>query len=85
MRITSHDEVVPFFEGLITERSWTNRKKKEELAALAAEALGKLATPAALAALDLGQKKGGATVRQACTAALAQAQRQQHLKHAASQ
>lgn len=85
MRITSHDEVIPFFESLITERSWTNRKKKEELAALAAEALGKLATPAALAVLDLGQKKGGATVRQACTAALAQAQRQQHLKHAASQ
>jgi HEAT repeat protein len=85
MRITSHDEVIPFFESLITERSWTNRKKKEELAALAAEALGKLATPAALAALDLGQKKGGATVRQACTAALAQAQRQLHLKQAASQ
>ena len=85
MRLTSHDEVVPYFESLITERSWTNRKKKEELAALAAEALGKLATPAALAVLDLGQKKGGATVRQACTAALAQAQRQQHLKQAASQ
>ena len=85
MRITSHDEVIPFFEGLITERSWTNRKKKEELAALAAEALGKLATPAALATLDLGQKKGSAAVRQACTAALAQAQRQQHLKQAASQ
>jgi len=85
MRITSHDEVIPFFESLITERSWTNRKKKEELAVLAAEALGKLATPAARAVLDLGQKKGGAVVRQACTAALAQAQRQQHLKQAASQ
>jgi HEAT repeat protein len=85
MRITSHDEVIPFFESLITERSWTNRKKKEELAVLAAEALGKLATPAARAVLDFGQKKGGATVRQACTAALAQAQRQQHLKQAASQ
>ena len=84
MRITCHDEVIPFFESLITERSWTNRKKKEELAALAAEALGKLATPAALATLELGQKKGGAAVRQACTAALAQAQRQQHLKQAAS-
>jgi HEAT repeat protein len=84
MRATSSDEVVPFFEGLITERSWTNRKKKEELAALAAEALGKLATPAALTALERGQKKGGAPVRQACTAALAQAQRQQHLKQAAS-
>ena len=85
MRITSLDEVIPFFESLITERSWTNRKKKEELAALAAEALGKLATSAALATLDLGQKKGSAAVRQACTAALAQAQRQQHLKQAASQ
>jgi HEAT repeat protein len=84
MRVTCSDEVIPFFESLITERSWTNRKKKEELAALAAEALGKLATPAALTVLELGQKKGGAPVRQACTAALAQAQRQQHLKQAAS-
>jgi hypothetical protein len=84
MRASSSDEVIPFFESLIMERSWTNRKKKEELAALAAEALGKLATPAALTTLELGQKKGSATVRQACTSALAQAQRQQHLKQAAS-
>jgi len=84
MRATSSDEVIPFFESLITERSWTNRQKKEELAAIAAETLGKLPTPAALTALELGQKKGGAAVRQACTAALAQAQRQQHLKQAAS-
>jgi HEAT repeat protein len=84
MRATCSDEVIPFFESLIAERSWTNRKKKEELAALAAEALGKLATPAALTVLELGQKKGSAPVRQACTAALAQAQRQQHLKQAAS-
>ena len=84
MRATSGDEAIPFFQSLMTERSWTNRKKKEELATLAAEALGKLATPAALAALALGQKKGGAPLRQACTAALAQAQRQQQLKQAAS-
>ncbi len=84
MRATSGDEVIPYFESLFTEWSWTNRKKKEELAALAAEALGKLASPAALMALELGQKKGGASVRQACTAALAQAQRQQPLKQAAS-
>jgi HEAT repeat protein len=84
MRATSSDEVIPFFESLITERSWSNRKKKEELGGLAAEALGKLATPAALTVLELGQKKGSAPVRQACTAALAQAQRQQHLKQAAS-
>ena len=85
MRATSGDEVIPFFQSLMTERSWTNRKKKEELATLAAEALGKLGTPAALAALALGQKKGGAPLRQACTAALTQAQRQQQLKQAASQ
>jgi hypothetical protein len=84
MRATSGDEVIPFFESLFTEWSWTNRKKREELAALAAEALGKLASPAALTALELGQKKGGAPVRQACTAALAQAQRQQQFKQAAS-
>jgi hypothetical protein len=84
MRATSGDEVIPFFESLFTEWSWTNRKKKEELAALAAEALGKLATPAALAALELGQKKGSASVRQACALALAQTQRQQQFKQAAS-
>jgi hypothetical protein len=70
--------VIPFFERLLTEWSWINRKKKDELAALAAEALGKLATPAALAALALGQKKASAAVRQACATALVQAQRQQH-------
>jgi hypothetical protein len=84
MRATSGDEAVPFFEGLITEWSWTNRKKKEELAVLAAEALGKLATPPAFAALALGQKKAKAAVKQACASALAQAQRQQHHKQVAS-
>ncbi len=83
MRATSGDEVIPFFGRLFTEWSWTNRKKKKELASLAAEALGKLATPAAIAALEVGQKKSGAVVRQACTAAIAQAQRQQ-LKQVAS-
>ncbi|TKB95100.1 MAG: HEAT repeat domain-containing protein [Nitrospira sp.] len=83
MRATSGDDVIPYFESVLTERSWTNRKKKEELAMLAAEVLGKLATSAGLAVLELGQKKGGNAVRQACSAALAQAQRQQ-LKQAAS-
>jgi HEAT repeat protein len=45
------------------------------MALLAAEALGKLATPAATAALEQGVKKGGAAVRQACTHALSHAQR----------
>lgn len=83
IRATSGDDVIPYFESVLTERSWTNRKKKEELAMLAAEVLGKLATSAGLAVLELGQKKGGTAVRQACSAALAQAQRQQ-LKQAAS-
>jgi len=84
VRATSGDECLPFFESLITERSWTNRKKKEELAVLAAETLGRSPSPAAIATLELGQKKGGAAIRQACTTAIAQAQRQQHLKQAAS-
>jgi hypothetical protein len=84
MRATSGDEVIPFFEGLFTEWSWTNRKKREELATLAAETLGKLPTPASQTALELGQKKGNAAVRQACASAIALAQRQQQLKQAAS-
>lgn len=75
IRATSGDEAVPYWEGLLTEWSWTNRNKKEEMALLAAEALGKLATPSATAALELGAKKGGAAVRQACTHALSHAQR----------
>ena len=76
MKQTAVDEAVPYWQGLLTEWSWTNRKKKEELALLAADMLGKLATPAAIAALALGQKKGGTTVRQACTTALSFASRQ---------
>jgi HEAT repeat protein len=76
LKHTAADEAVPYWQGLLTEWSWTNRKKKEELALLAAEILGKLATPAAMAALELGQKKGGAAVRHACSAALSAANRQ---------
>jgi HEAT repeat protein len=77
VRATCGDEAVPYWQGLLTEWAWTNRKKKEELAILGAETLGKLATPAAVAALSLGAKKGSAAVRQACAAALSQAQRLQ--------
>jgi hypothetical protein len=80
IRVTCGDEAVPYWERLLTEWSWTNRKKKEELAVLAAESLGKLATPAALSALESGSKKGGAAVRQACVHALSQVQRQQQGK-----
>jgi HEAT repeat protein len=77
VRATCGDEAIPYWQGLMTEWTWTNRKKKEELAVLGAETLGKLATPAAIAALSLGAKKGNSTVRQACAAALSQSQRLQ--------
>jgi hypothetical protein len=80
MRHTAGDEAVPFWQTLLTEWSWTNRKKKEELALLAAESLGKLASAAAIAALELGQKKGTGAVRQACGTALDAANRQQRAK-----
>jgi hypothetical protein len=80
MRHTAGDEAVPFWQTLLTEWPWTNRKKKEELALLAAESLGKLASAAAIAALELGQKKGTGAVRQACGTALDAANRQQRAK-----
>jgi hypothetical protein len=73
MRCTAGDDAVPFLTGLLTDRGWTNRRKREELALLAADALGRLATPAAVAALEVGRQKGGSTVKQACTNALAAA------------
>lgn len=71
VRATCGDEAVPHWSQLFTEWHFANRKKKEELAILAADAMGKLGTPAAVAALELGQKKGAAVVRQACAMALA--------------
>lgn len=76
IRATCGDEAIPYWQGLFTEWAWTNRKKKEECAVLAADALGKLATPAAIATLELGKKKGSAAVRQACTMAISQLQKQ---------
>ena len=77
VRATCGDEAVPYWQRLMTEWAWMNRRKKEELAVIGAETLGKLATPAAIAALSIGAQKGSAAVRQACAAALSQAQRLQ--------
>lgn len=85
IRATCGDEAVPYWQNLLTAWAWTNRKKKEELAVLAAETLGKLGTPAAVAALQLGIKKGGAAVRQACSVALAHSQKHQRGKRSALQ
>ncbi len=77
MKQTAAEEAIPYWQGLLTEWCWTNRKKKEELALLAADILGRLATPAAMAALEVGQKKGSAVIREACATALSIANRQQ--------
>ena len=71
MRATSGNEAVPYWKDLLTDWGWTNRKKREDLALLAAETLSKLATPDALAALEVGQQQGGGTIKQACATALA--------------
>jgi HEAT repeat protein len=71
MRATTGDDAVPYWTSLLTEWGWTNRKKREELALMATDALGKLGTPAARAALETGATKGTAAVKQACTTILA--------------
>ena len=71
MRVTAGDEAVPYWTTLLTEWGWTNRKKREDLALLAVDALGKLGTAAAQSALETGTKKGTAAVKQACAAAIA--------------
>jgi len=76
MRATAGDDAVPFWKNLLTEWGWTNRKKREELALLAADALGKLGTPAAQRALETGAEKGTAAVKKACLTALAQMTKQ---------
>lgn len=71
MRATAGEEAVPYWTTLLTEWGWTNRKKREDLALMAVDALGKLGTAAALSALDTGTKKGTAAVKQACATAIA--------------
>lgn len=85
IRATCGDEAIPYWQDLLVAWSWTNRRKKEELATLAAETLGKLATPAAITALELGIQKGNSTVRQACSSAMTQARRQQRGTRATTQ
>ncbi len=64
-------ECVPYCHQLLTQRLWTNRKKKQYLGALAAEALGQIGTPAAISALEAGKKRFNRVIRNASVAALA--------------
>jgi len=62
---------VPYCHELLTQRLWINRKKKQNLGALAAEALGQIGTPAAISALEAGRKRFNRVIRHACAATLA--------------
>lgn len=64
-------ECVPYCRELIMQRLWTNRKKKQFLGALAAEALGQIGTPQAISALQAGTKRFNRAIRNASAAALA--------------
>ncbi len=71
MRLTSGEEMIPFCHRLVTQWCWSHRKQAQEGALLAAEALGKLATPSAIIALQTGAKRINRAIRKACTEALA--------------
>jgi len=71
IRLTSKDEAVPYWRALLTEWGWTNRKKREELALMAVDALGKLGTAAAHAALEFGANRGTTAIKHACALTLA--------------
>ncbi len=57
MRVTTGDDAVPYWTALLTDWGWTNRKKREDLALLAVDALGKLGTPAAQGRVGHGLEK----------------------------
>ena len=80
MRQTAGEEAVPYWHELVTQWLWTDRKNKQSVGALAAEALGKVGTPTAIAALEAGQKRMNRAVRNACTTALAALAKQKRAK-----
>ncbi|MEE9205086.1 MAG: HEAT repeat domain-containing protein [Nitrospirales bacterium] len=67
---TARDEAVPYLQQLVTQRLWPHRKMRQEIGTLAAEALGKIGSPAALAALATGQKRFNRVIREACASTL---------------
>ncbi len=73
MRQTAGEENIPYWNRLVTQSSWTNRKKRQEVGVLAAEALGALGTSAAIVVLKAGQRRLNRAIRKACTEALASA------------
>jgi HEAT repeat protein len=68
--LTLGNEAVSYLRRFVTMPLWVNRKVKEELGVLAAEALGKLGTPAAVRALQDGQKRFNRAIRNASARSL---------------
>ena len=80
MRLTAGEEAVSYWHELVTQWLWTDSKKKQTIGVLAAESLGRLGTPAAVAALEAGQKRMNRAIRNACGAALASMAKQKRAK-----
>ncbi|MGH7205332.1 MAG: HEAT repeat domain-containing protein [Nitrospiraceae bacterium] len=80
MRQTTGEDAVPYWHELVTQWLLTDSKNKQSIGVLAAEALGKVGTPAAIAALEAGQKRMNRAIRNACTTALASLAKQKRVK-----
>jgi len=70
MEFALGDEAVPYLHRLVMQSLWTKRMQKQELGALAAQALGRIGTEAAVRALKDGQKRFNRAIRNACEQSL---------------
>jgi HEAT repeat protein len=64
------DEAVPYLHRLVMQPLWTKRVQKQELGVLAAQALGRIGTEAAVTALKDGEKRFNRAIRNACEQSL---------------
>jgi HEAT repeat protein len=70
LEVTTGEAAVALLRPLLTRSAWIGRARKEEMAALAAEALWRIGTPAAIAALQAGARRINRAIRRACREAL---------------
>ena len=70
MEFALGDEAVPYLHRLVMQSLWTRRGQKQELGALAAHALGRIGTEAAVLALKDGKTRYNRTIRNACEQSL---------------
>ncbi len=70
MEFALGDEAVPYLHRLVMQSLWTKRAQKQELGVLAAHALGRIGTEAAVLALKDGKTRYNRTIRNACEQSL---------------